>query len=281
MQIFGVGFAGRHVKICYDSDDVAVFIDFLFSDLSSQLFEEYELELTFVRRSEPNTYAIFSTKGLLFEGTLGVKAAAVLYDVVIFNLLNYNNSGIALHAGAISYQGKFILLPGESGAGKSSAVAWLTAHGFSYATDELVFLHECDLSRVVSFTRPICLKHGSVEPIIAEITGPKHTILKDEWGAIVPHRLLNADYAVSSLSPGLIVFPTYKNDIPARLEKLSGAQVSTRLMACCANARNLKGHGFREIVNMARSLPAYQITYNNFNEFGKVVEDLFSTLGRK
>jgi hypothetical protein len=35
-------------------------------------------------------------------------------------------------------------------------------------------------------------------------------------------------------------------------------------MQCLINARNLPDHGFPEITRLARSVPAYKMTYANF-----------------
>ncbi|MGW8192846.1 MAG: hypothetical protein ACWGOX_01140 [Desulforhopalus sp.] len=277
MEIYGIRFACHRMAIGYDSAQAAAFLELLFSDLSCMPFSTGETRLLISRLDDTGMHAISSDTGNLFCGPLGVQAAAVLYDSVIYNLLNANSSGIALHAGAVAHGGKLLLIPGESGAGKSSVVAWLTSHGFSYVTDELVFLRGPVMHDIVPFTRPICLKATSAQAFSAEIPTQTNTWLRDESGAIIPHRSLNTTLPGFQHPPALLLFPRYKQHAATKIDDLSRAQASTRLMACCANGRNLEGHGFGEIVELARSLPSYQLTFSSFDGLEEAVKELVQT----
>jgi hypothetical protein len=63
----------------------------------------------------------------------------------------------------------------------------------------------------------------------------------------------------------MIFFPRYRADTEFSLEKLSPAQTGMSMMACLVNARNLPGDGFRSTVDLARKVPAYSITYPDFD----------------
>ncbi len=278
MPIFGISFADHHIRIKHDSDQVATFLNYLFGDLSCDSTEDAEVELSIGRRNDTGSFAISLRREQLFEGSLGVKAAAILYDVVIYHLLYHNRNGVALHSGAVSCQGRCILLPGVSGAGKSSVAAYLTARGFSYATDELVFFPAPAMRNFIPFTRPICLKVPTVQKLAENNMAFSQNWLMDEDGAIIPHRFFNPGHIDQRQSPELLLFPLYKKNAVTRVEKLSAAQASPRLMTCCANARNLDGHGFKEIVSLARSRPAYQLVYGSFSGLGMTVNTLLRTL---
>ena len=277
MPIFGISFAGHHIRIKHDSDQAETFLNYLFADLPGDASEEAEIGLSIGRRSATNSFTISLGNDRLFEGYLGVKAAAVLYDAAIYHLLKHNSNGLALHCGAVSYRGRCILLPGVSGAGKSSVAAYLTAHGFSYATDELVFFQVPAMDNFLPFTRPICLKAATVPALAKSNRLFLNNGLIDEEGAIIPHRGLNPDYTEQRQTPELILFPSYQKNAVTRIEKISGAQAGTRLMTCCANGRNLKGHGFKEIVSLARLRPAYQLTYGSFPGLEAAVKHLLGT----
>ena len=107
----------------------------------------------FISKTGTDTFRLSenNSKDVLYEGDLGIRLASILYDRVIFHLLNTNNTGIALHAGAISSDNNIALIPGKSGAGKSTLVAWLVAHGFTYLTDELVFYAFSDKETISFF----------------------------------------------------------------------------------------------------------------------------------
>lgn len=275
--MYHVSFAGHHLNIGYNSDKALSFLNFLFGDLLSTPGSADPAELTVVQLEDPEIHRVSSSSQMLYQGPLGVQAAAILYDAVIFSLLNNNSSGIALHAGAVSYEDKLLIIPGESGAGKSSVVAWLTSHGFSYVTDELIFFPDQEMISIVPFTRPVCLKTGSARAFSAVNSDVADNWLSDEFGAIVPHRFLNSRSAEKKLTPALILFPSYQEHTEKAVSSVSAAQASTRLMGCCANGRNLNGHGFKEIVTLSRSLLAFELTFSCFDGLEKTVEELVQT----
>jgi len=218
-------------------------------------------------------------EGTLYQGSLGVHFAAFLFDAVIFNLLNKNSAGLAVHAGAVSFGDNVILLPGQSGNGKSSLTACLVANGYSYLTDELYFFPVDSHAPCLSFTRPLCIKSGAATAIRQLVTDPVlEKAITDENGCLIPHRLLNPDFHPQTISPSLILVPQYRAGAALAIEKMSAAQVSTQLMSCDVNGRNLEDHGFTQVVQIARSTPAYQVTYSSFSGVGDAMEQLLEDL---
>jgi hypothetical protein len=281
MSEYTVTFAGLNVLIRYDSNVVRDFLSFLFCDVHCSFADDHEIIIVISKKDNTGQYTLTIDQEILFSGRLGVKFAAVLFDSVIFNLLNKNSNGVAIHAGAVSYREKVIILPGQSGSGKSNISAWLTAHNFSYLTDELIFLPDNKSGQAIPFTRPFCIKSGAVTEIKKLIQEDNlHDILEDEQGAVVPHRSLNPDFSIITSSPVLILFPAYQFASPLKIERISGAQACTSLMACDVNARNLADHGFQQIVRIVRSTPAYRVTYGSFKGFEDALADLFDELNR-
>ncbi|MDU9050172.1 MAG: hypothetical protein Q3M30_15100 [Candidatus Electrothrix sp. Rat3] len=296
--LYSVDFAGLSVPIRCDNREALAFLDFLFGDLhgstraasrgTSLHTADTTATLTItstVGCAEGEKYTLADSSGTLFTGSLNVQCAAVLFDQVIFHLLNHLKDGVALHSGAVVYQGKTILLPGQSGSGKSTVSAWLTSEHStcrcSYLTDELVVLPENASDSVVPFPRPLCIKAGAAAAVRAIM--PKNgeeQILADKQGALVPHRLLNPDFSFLVPPVSLLLFPTYQAGSPLRIEKISPARTSALLMTCDVNARNLADHGFRQLVQLARSIPAYRIVYSSFAEFNEQLPDLLAQADR-
>ncbi len=289
-SVYSVDFAGLSVPIGCDDRKALAFLDFLFGDLHDPIAGtslhavETAATLTISLTEGGEEYTLADSSGTLFAGSLNVQCAAVLFDQVIFHLLNHLKDGVALHSGAVVYQGKTILLPGQSGSGKSTVSAWLTSEHStcrcSYLTDELIVLPENDSGPVVPFPRPLCIKAGASAAIRAIIpeNGEEH-ILADKQGALVPHRLLNPDFPFLVPPVSLLLFPTYQAGSPLQIEKISPARTSALLMTCDVNARNLADHGFRQLVELARSIPAYGIVYSSFAEFNELLPDLFAQAG--
>ena len=275
MDEYLLSFAGSTVSIHYDSGEAFDFLTLLFADIPCSMPIAEDVPVLVLGRSDQHqVYALTFGNDLLFRGRLGVRCAAVLFDAVIYHLLNNADGGVALHAGAVSRRGRVILLPGKSGAGKSTLTAWLTAHGYSYLTDELIFLPEH--GAVQFFSRPVCLKSATV----AEVK----RLLKKEWlsdlpednqGAIVPHRWLNPHFSAMQSLPELMFLPSYEAGSSLAIDKLSPAKLCISLMNCHVNARNLENHGFDRVVRLARSVPAYRIRYGDFHGLGDALDTLF------
>lgn len=89
-----------------------------------------------------------------------LKAALVLFA------LDRSDDFAAVHAAAVSREGRCFLIPGESGQGKSTLSAALVAGGFRLLGDDTIVLARETLeARAVPFS--ICLKEGSW-PLLAQ-----------------------------------------------------------------------------------------------------------------
>jgi len=214
MNLFTVAFAGSTVTLLCDTKDALKFLSLLFMDVTQQTSGEepqHQLSLLFDRGQ--NEYQLQDGNTLLYRGHLGVQFAAHIYDTVIFHLLNRANDGIALHAGGIICEDRIILLPGQSGAGKSTLTAWLASQNCSYLTDELIFISIHDPQQIKYFSRPLCLKPGSMH-VLKELLAPvqKDDFLMDLHGAVIPHRLINSEFNEPLAPPPLISLPDYRPD---------------------------------------------------------------------
>ncbi|WP_446007946.1 hypothetical protein [Candidatus Electrothrix sp.] len=283
-SVYSVGFAGLSVEIHYTDNNTLQFLDFLFSDLRASSNSDFSGEaiLTISQNKEGEHYILTNREGTFFSGPLNVQFAASLFDQVIFHLINHRTDGVALHSAAVAYKGGTILLPGQSGSGKSTVTAWLTSDHCqcrcSYLTDELILLAADDSSTVTPFPRPCCIKPGSLAAI-QEILPANRNIFLDQQGAMLPHRLLNPDFSPLAPPLALLLFPHYQADAPLQVEKISPARTSALLMTCDVNARNLPDHGFHQLVELARSIPAYTITYSNLTDCNELLPDLFAHVG--
>ncbi len=279
MSDYTVSFAGLHIAILYDTDEVFQFLSTLFGDIAGDPVEENEIIIRIAQSDIAGQYILTSPGADAFTSSLGVHFAAVLFDVVIYNLLRRNGSGIAFHAGAVAWKDNVILLPGQSGFGKSCMTACLVSFGCSYLTDELYFIPTEKSAPNFSFTRPLCIKSDAVAPVKKLVSKEVlENAIADKHGYVIPHRLLNSNFRRIEKSPSLILIPRYTADSPLSVKKISSAQVTTQLMACDVNGRNLEGHGFGQVAQIARSTPAYRISYNSFAGVADAMQNLFAEL---
>ena len=267
MPEYPIYFGDATVSVSYDSDIALGYLSLLFGDVTGPTPEPLSRGVVIeLRRETEADYVIFTGKAR-YRGPLGVSCAAILYDLVIFHLLFNASGGLALHAGAVTRGDTLLLLPGQSGSGKSSLTAWLVSRGCGYLTDELLFLPVEPDHRIDYFTRPICLKQD-VLPAVKQQVRPAQLdgMLEDDSGAIIPHRSLSLPPPGGEPSRRVILLPAYRQGASFSIEPLPAAQITMILMSCLANARNFADHGFSTISRLARSLPAYRLTYGSFTD---------------
>jgi hypothetical protein len=127
-----------------------------------------------------------------------------------------------LHAGAVSRDGAGILVPGSTGAGKSTLTLALACAGLSFVSDDLVFLTG-DESRTIAalgLSEDIDLTLRTVEllPEVAGLIGPAH----DGWPkrTLAPAEALGAEVALTC-QPQVLVFPRIAGSVRSQLEPLA------------------------------------------------------------
>lgn len=197
-------------------------------------------------------------------------------EAVVRDLVTDLASAVALHAGAVAWGDKAILLAGESGAGKSSLTSWFSARGFDYLTDEVVLLTD-DTAKLLGFPRALVLKPGAAERV-AEFPNFRNEITL----AAGEHTLMRPQSATRSPTEksqcGLIIFPEFKRGSDLKIHSLSSAETLARLVGCNLNARNLPDGGFRAIAQLARKAPAIGLRYGEFGQLDGTVDELAKLL---
>ncbi len=103
----------------------------------------------------------------------------VLDDAVIRNLRNL----YAVHAGTVVWNGRAILLPGMSHAGKSSLVVELLRRGATYYSDEYALIDS--RGQIHPYPRPVLVRNGRAF---------QQPVLPDEWQAPVGREPVTAGW---------------------------------------------------------------------------------------
>jgi len=142
-----------------------------------------------------------------------------------------------LHAGAVAWQGRAIVLPGRSGCGKSRLVAELLAAGAGYVSDELAVIDS--RGRVHPYARPVALRQGrGVERIPAQ-----------EWRAAVPAKPVEAS---------AFFFLRYRPGQPWTVERLTPGQAVLAALRHALAARRRLELARRILVPLSRRTPAFR-----------------------
>ena len=208
-------------------------------------------------------------RAVCFRGTSDAMAAIALLDEVAHQIADRSRSGLVLHGGAVAGPDGAVLLPGASGAGKTTLTAWLIAHGWRYLTDELAFV-ATGLAVVHGLARPLHLKQLAIPAVRAfadlDARADADDTLETPSSLLVQPSRLSGDTPAGPTRIDRLVFPRYQPGADDALTRLSPAEAGLRLMACLINARNLDGDGFPAATRLARQCPAYELRYGHFSQ---------------
>lgn len=198
-------------------------------------------------------------KSLFSEGDL----LYTLTDRLVFHVADKLTSCHCLHAASVEWQGKAMVIPASSGSGKSSFTCWLVAQGFGYLTDELITLDSS--ANIEGVARPIQIKHHGIEAIMPLLKNDAD-VYAGEFVSSLPVSALGGHCAQQRKPKlSLFVFPQYRAGAAFSFAQLSSAQAGMALMSNHVNARNLSGHGFKDMMNIMRKTPCYALEYGGFN----------------
>ncbi len=264
---------GHAVLIRGETAPVEEIFSFMFDDIPEEEFEKAEAEFTL--RPLNDAWEVMEGEKQLFKRPTLTDAANFLMGEVVYHLIENNQNYMAIHAALLSDARGGILVPGESGNGKSSLSIWMTKNGFHYHTDELVLIESGSLKTRV-FTRPFNIKAHGIEAISAlvDIDTLEPEASRGDFITMIPHRALNPDFVEQSPEISRILFPKYTKDGENTLTELSPAAAGIELMKTHVIARNLPGHGFGQLLDIVKSVPAFKLNYNHFDALPELLAEL-------
>lgn len=207
-----------------------------------------------------------------------IKSGDLIYhltDRIIFHFADKAENVYCLHAAAVAAGDNTIVIPANSGAGKSSFTSWLVANGFDYMTDELILINQNGEQRISGIARPIQIKSHGMDAIKPLLKKPELMFHGRFANPLLPEGLGGRFSTLNSNNLSIFVFPQYKKDADFEFERMSSADAGMSLMSNYVNARNLEGHGFREMMSIIRRVPCYSLEYGGFD---KLPTDFSETL---
>ncbi len=184
-----------------------------------------------------------------------------LTDRLVFHVANNASHRHCVHAAAVGINGKSIVIPASSGAGKSTFTCWLVANGFKYISDELVLVDESGAMNGVA--RPIQIKASglhAIQPLLKE--GSK--MYAGKQANAIPVSAIGGEFCDADSRLAAFVFPTYSAGTGYDFKRLDSANAGMKLMSNHVNARNLDGHGFKAMMALIRKHPCFELEYGGF-----------------
>jgi len=270
-----ISFAGSTVAIEYCGSRAAAIVDFLYRHVPADSHAPPRVTYRIIPGGQSERMALYRDDALIYAGDSEATLAELLLGDTCYHLAEQSGGGLLFHAAGLAWQGQGLLMPGGIGAGKTTLAAWLVAKGLDYLTDELVFVpHGADTMQ--AFTRPLNVKSPSRAALHNHFDFERHAahILSSPHADLIPPTLLKITNTLSEPPLSLIIFPRYRPGSDFVLRSLSKAQAGLALMQGLINARNLPEYGFSEIARLAKTAPAYNMSYADFDQIGAGVETL-------
>jgi len=149
---------------------------------------------------------------------------------------------VFVHAGAVGWKGRAILLPGKSFVGKSRFVAALIQAGAQLYSDEYAVLSADGL--VHPYVQPISIRD--------EETHAGHPVTADELGP--------AGVGKEPIPVGLVLFSRYREGATWRPRRLTPGRALLEMLANTIPARRKPEAALEALEAVARTAPAYKMT---------------------
>ena len=157
--VFGIDAFDSTIRVeCANSEIRAALDRYLFPPLPHNEFAPSSADIHLSVDHGAEGFSVLIDKKLAASAVslhdAALAAVKALDDAVVHRMKMFR----AVHAGAVLIEGKALLLPGSSHAGKSSLVAELLRRGASHFSDEYALID--DRGRTHSYPRPLLLRNG-------------------------------------------------------------------------------------------------------------------------
>ena len=170
-----------------------------------------------------------------------------------------------LHAGAAAAGGRAVLFPGRRGSGKSSLVAAVCRHGWSYLSDDVVPL-QLETGALLPFPQTAAVRPDPGRDMPeAWLRGPTKSLVPMASGctATEPSRL------------AAIVFPEFRRGASAELRACSPAQAAAQLLGQCWNLAQHGETGVGAVCRIVAPLAAFRLTFGRVEDAVPCLDNIF------
>jgi len=281
-----VSFANRTIELNYHEPEIATIVTFLFRDISEtpKTPPDYLFQLTY----QHEHYILEDEQTVICKTSSVGNLASHLLSKVGYHLADGATQGLFFHAAGLCWQGQGVMFPAQSGSGKTTLITWLLTQGFTYLTDEFMFVPddndettELTTKNIVQgFRRPLNLKRPSTKILDPFFCFETHAnkLLDTPEGHLIPADLVGTIHATDTVPLKLIILPQYGPDQTFMLHPLSKARAGLKLLETVINARNLPRHGVPYVTHLGKQIPVYQLQYSNFEQLKPELDDLIQQI---
>lgn len=164
---------------------------------------------------------------------------------------------VFIHAGAVGWKGRGILIPGRSLSGKSTLVKELVRAGATYYSDEYAVIDS--VGRLHSYPRPLGIREQS---------GRQRRCTVEELGGVA---------GTEPLPVGLVVVSHYKREAHWRPRRLTQGQGALALLAHTVSARR---QPVRALATLQRIVSCAPVLKGARGEAGEVCNSILENFDR-
>jgi hypothetical protein len=234
-------------------------------------------------------YAITRRNDSLFalaRGGRSIEDTATPGGVVHFLLWEVHKQAVAsvksllaLHAGAVSWRGSGVVLPGTTGSGKTTLVAGLVRAGFSYLSDDSALI-ELPGGRLHRFPKSLTLRPESIRlmPELATKLAPEFawpTRLRYD----LPIDAIRADALGDPCRVRYVISPTYARGSSTRLEPVSRAETLFNLSRNSLNLDEFGRDGLAVLADVVRGATCFRMQVGDLDSSVNAVRTLVEAGG--
>lgn len=175
------------------------------------------------------------------------------------------------HAGAVSFAGHGILLPGPKRSGKSTLTLGLLLKGCRYLAEDVAVLEYRSLELVPSLSTGVSVRRAALA-LFPEVAGRWTQLPTDPEGGPFQQVAFTSPARIGSrvserCRVDVVVFPVYDATVGGvHLEPLSPGLAVLQLLECCISLGTDVDGGLDVIVDMMKSARPFGLRYHDARE---------------
>ena len=166
---------------------------------------------------------------------------------------------VLLHAACVTRGGRAVVMPGESGRGKTTLSATLVRRGCGYLSEELTLV---DLSSrtITPFPKAFSLKPPSFGLLEGLVPDPAGAGSEPIWH-LDPEDLRPGSVATEAAPVDWVVFPFFEAGTDLRLEALTPGETTLGLFENMVNVARHKAAGLDVLIAIAMNAAGYRLRF--------------------
>lgn len=222
---------------------------------------------------EPRRYRLLLADEQLISGTNADDVLNHLLYQILWRTSGQTDDFLLIHAGSVvSRRGEGVLLPADSGYGKTTLVAGLIRAGFGFLSDEIgVIDHRTGVLR--PYPRALNFKEGALA-VFPDLPRGKDASQSARSNRYVQAEEIRPDVMADPAEVRFIIAPRYGEGTPTRITPLSPAETVGELWANTVNHEVYGARALPILADVARQATGYRLVSGDLASAVRAVSDL-------